>query len=434
MTTFKFLLFYLLTFLKITITVHILSTIKPSINNYFLNIPPCLLLSTIYTYTNQSFYEYIDFPFYIAIITTTWITHKEKRKSYLLTLVFTIIMTSSLDDCVSNILHLNNINSLNKHILISIISVLILLVINLIQNILKKNKLMEQFYSQYINLSMTIIVLLSLGLSVPKIENQFASLKQQSNIPVSISNVIIIISFDVFLLCLIINRSLANIRRITFLYKNEKLLNHAQQSYYKALLKREEDTRKYRHDMTNHYICIEDAINCNDYERAKLYLQNMHKDFNNLSQNIVFSGNFVIDSITSYYILGLNENIKKTVTGKITCELALSDTQLCSIYANLIVNAIEELNRIKSNALWTNKLWLKIEFSQGKRYARIIISNTTDKKAIQQSTKIVSSKGDSKDHGLGLINTQNIIHAIGGNIESVISDNMYIVTIHLPLL
>ena len=36
----------------------------------------------------------------------------------------------------------------------------------------------------------------------------------------------------------------------------EKRLRNSQKNYYEMLLQKEEETRKYRHDITNHLMCL----------------------------------------------------------------------------------------------------------------------------------------------------------------------------------
>lgn len=50
-----------------------------------------------------------------------------------------------------------------------------------------------------------------------------------------------------------------------------------QVDYYKTLLNQEEDTKKFRHDIKNHIICIEELLDSGKLEDVKLYLQDIHQ-------------------------------------------------------------------------------------------------------------------------------------------------------------
>ncbi len=38
--------------------------------------------------------------------------------------------------------------------------------------------------------------------------------------------------------------------------ETEKLLRQTQKSYYETMLQKEEDTRRFRHDIINHLMCL----------------------------------------------------------------------------------------------------------------------------------------------------------------------------------
>ena len=57
------------------------------------------------------------------------------------------------------------------------------------------------------------------------------------------------------------------------LIDTERSLNSMQEKYYKELLKREEDTRKYRHDMQNHLMCLTRYIERREIDSGIEYIK-----------------------------------------------------------------------------------------------------------------------------------------------------------------
>lgn len=55
---------------------------------------------------------------------------------------------------------------------------------------------------------------------------------------------------------------------------NEKLLE-TQADYYKMLLEKEDETRKFRHDMSNHIICIDALSQEKKYDEMQSYLSSL---------------------------------------------------------------------------------------------------------------------------------------------------------------
>ena len=54
----------------------------------------------------------------------------------------------------------------------------------------------------------------------------------------------------------------------------ERLLNDTQKNYYETMLKKEEDTRRYRHDMINHLIYLQNLLEKNQEIEAQDYIKN----------------------------------------------------------------------------------------------------------------------------------------------------------------
>ena len=59
------------------------------------------------------------------------------------------------------------------------------------------------------------------------------------------------------------------------LLRTEQLLKESQVDYYKQALKKEKDTRKYRHDMMSHLTYVRDILDKDRVEDAEIYLENI---------------------------------------------------------------------------------------------------------------------------------------------------------------
>ncbi|MCI6677428.1 MAG: GHKL domain-containing protein [Clostridiales bacterium] len=100
-------------------------------------------------------------------------------------------------------------------------------------------------------------------------------------------------------------------------------------------------------------------------------------------------------------------------------EIMIFDMDLCSIFSNLIQNAIEALEKVK-----TDKKYLFINLEQGKSYARFEIRNSIEKRPERdQDGNIITTKDDKKNHGFGLINIRTIIEENKGKFEIEIREN-----------
>ncbi len=203
--------------------------------------------------------------------------------------------------------------------------------------------------------------------------------------------------------------------KIEQMIQNEALLNDMQKRYYGALLEREEDTRKYRHDMVNHLMFLKHLADDKEWSELKRYLCKLQGEMDCISKKCYATGNKVLDVMTNYYTSLLPTAVAVNVSGKV--EISVDEMKLCTIYANLLQNAVEELLRIQEG----KSAFLEISFKRGKKFSQITIRNSVvegqvvtnrDKTAIFET-----KKNDKRNHGIGLQNVKKAVEDIGGNLE-----------------
>lgn len=194
-------------------------------------------------------------------------------------------------------------------------------------------------------------------------------------------------------------------KKVTELSAQQDMLLVAQKEYYLSLLKKEEETRRYRHDMNNHLMCLTALAEKDDIPSLKEYLNNLQEDTQNVNNAIYPTGNTILTAITNHYISMVDKDTNVNISGKLTKKPEISNTDLCSIYANLIKNSIEELNRITSS----QKKELNIHFNSGSKFDQIVISNTMKDPSSFRGFASKTVKDDKKNHGFGMQNINRII-------------------------
>lgn len=195
--------------------------------------------------------------------------------------------------------------------------------------------------------------------------------------------------------------------------ENEILLKNMQKHYYEALLKREADTRRYRHDMVNHLICLRNLAEEGKVENLKEYLIQMQGDVIKLQKKCPASGNQILDALTNYYLAMLEENTCIKLIGR--ADVTVDERMLCIIYSNLLKNAVEEILKIPKE----QKAILEISFSQGKRCFRITIKNSLriSRRGNTVEEILKTQKRDKQNHGFGISNAIEAAAEVGGKIE-----------------
>ena len=114
------------------------------------------------------------------------------------------------------------------------------------------------------------------------------------------------------------------------------------------------------------------------------------------------------------------------VSGFVGETLEIDNVSLCSIYTNLLKNAIEELTRINAGT----KL-LKVEFMQGTQFLSIEIRNSLSGDSAKKSNLLETEKEDKRNHGIGLKNVKRTVKEYGGEFETRIEKDVFIARVIL---
>lgn len=208
----------------------------------------------------------------------------------------------------------------------------------------------------------------------------------------------------------------------------EKTLKDTQKNYYEAMLAKEEDTRRFRHDVLNHLIALGELAKQGEMKPVADYVEEIQGDIVKIQQKCYSIGNTIIDAFLNYYVQMLEEDVEVSVTGCLTQEIAISDVELCTIFSNLIKNSVEEL---KKNG--EGKKYLKIKVSSGQQAFKIEISNSISREGEIQGELPETTKKDKKNHGIGLRNVTETVEKNEGIFEWKAADACFQTVVTLPL-
>lgn len=214
-------------------------------------------------------------------------------------------------------------------------------------------------------------------------------------------------------------------KKIENMMDNLISLQDMHNKYYNTLLERESDTRKYRHDMGNHLICLENLLLEENYDAMKQYLNQMQKQMHQIQKKSYSVGNDILNILTNHYVARLNDSAKIIVSGHIHTEM--DSMKLCTIYANLLQNAVEELEQCEADR------YLEITFKQGVEFFQIEIWNSLSERHLQeQSAQILKTqKADRHNHGIGISNVKRTAEELGGTVTVGREGNFFHVLVSL---
>lgn len=203
---------------------------------------------------------------------------------------------------------------------------------------------------------------------------------------------------------LYINR--VNNQRIR-LIQTQQMLNDMQKEYYQSLLEKEKETKKYRHDMNGHLMYLHELVKGN--EKAEVYIAELQGNLSEIKRKCYFTGNENLDILLNHHLSSYNK-AKVSVIGKCKYQPEISDVDFCSIFSNLIKNAIEGVERESFK-----EKYIRVNLKSGKEYLEIEINNSSSMLIDKKDTQIKTKKEDAKNHGMGLLNVRETIEKNGGN-------------------
>lgn len=217
--------------------------------------------------------------------------------------------------------------------------------------------------------------------------------------------------------------------RMEQLLKIEQLMKESQVNYYKQLLKKESKTRKYRHDMVNHLVYLQEILKNNHVENARKYVEDILGGFKRIQNTYYVTGNEMVDAIMNYFLGMLPESVHVEICGRYPVELAMEEIDICTLFSNVFQNAVEE---IIENPI--EKANIQVEVTKGRQYVEYKIKNSiyTDV-VIGRNGLPKSEKSDKKNHGIGMVNVKETIERNEGRFQWCQEDGYFCVTLTLPI-
>jgi len=192
-----------------------------------------------------------------------------------------------------------------------------------------------------------------------------------------------------------------------------------QQNYYEQLLLKEEDTRRFRHDIINDFLEIKNFCDNHECQQMKDYMEKLTGTVLKLSRNHYDVGNNVINAILNYYLLPINRENEVRISGYLSERLDIDDRELCIVCANLVQNAAEAVKKSSDGTI-------KINFSEGRDYISMeIINSFHDQVQFDKGGNLKSLKKDAKNHGIGIRNVKEIVQKNKGSFNVELKDGLF---------
>lgn len=206
--------------------------------------------------------------------------------------------------------------------------------------------------------------------------------------------------------------------------KNEELKEkylELQTEHYRYLEERNQDTKKFRHDIRAHMHIMKKYIYEEKWKELDSYIDTIYGKLENISGYISVK-NETVDAIINYYNnFFVKKNITFKVSGSMPQECHINAIDLCTVFSNILSNALENTNEKEDEAE------LFIHFDDGMIYIRQ--QNTFSGKLKMKGKEIITTKSEEWLHGFGIQNIKDSVRKYSGNVDIEVKDNHFVIDI-----
>lgn len=192
--------------------------------------------------------------------------------------------------------------------------------------------------------------------------------------------------------------------------------------YYNQTEMLNRDLRRFKHDYTNHILCLKAMINSNQNNEALEYIEKINSEIS-LSTKTFNTGHKIADAI-----LNEKHRIHSDVSIKFDGCIPefIDNVDLCIVLGNAVDNAIEACEKLNE----TDKI-IDMTANYQQSHFIFIIKNPVAKDYTINGSFPETTKSDPLKHGFGLSNIKRIVDKYDGDM-SVEADNG-IFTLYLVL-
>lgn len=193
-----------------------------------------------------------------------------------------------------------------------------------------------------------------------------------------------------------------------------------QVKHYEQVEKTDNELRKFRHNYKNMKIGLMSLLDNNDIVDAKKYMADCD-ELLDIDYTLYQTGNSIINAILSDKAMKVKDKgITIKFTGLIP-QTKISNTDLCIIFGNILDNAIEAVEKVNDDIAKE----INIDVYKKKDYLFITVTNPTKTEVAIKDNKVVTSKDDKSNHGLGLSSVEETLKKYDGHLDLDCDNNKF---------
>lgn len=338
--------------------------------------------------------------------------------------IICLLLSSVFEQIICQILEKHITVSENHYGFVNVITcILVTFILNVIEKVCEKkiNEKEKTYSTKVFRIIVPIICAVTIGSSYIAYVMEEVNIKGKESITLFILLVAII---GVFIGIIVVLHLSQQKEHFEMLAKLENRYNQQQKAYFTMMLEKETETKRFRHDILNHLLCIQNQLEREQYYDAQSYVDSVLNEIGRIREMQYDVGNENVNVLLNYYLLPVRETCSILIEGYLGKLECISPMDLCTIISNLLKNAIEAIDTGGT---------IKVYFIRKEKYLQIKVLNTYHNiPQINKMGEIKTSKLDRENHGYGIANVKRVVDKNHGEFECYMQDNYFCVEIILP--
>ncbi|BCZ44731.1 ATPase [Clostridium gelidum] len=178
---------------------------------------------------------------------------------------------------------------------------------------------------------------------------------------------------------------------------------------YESISKSFDNQKKKTHEYKNQIICIDSLVKKKNYAELEEYIKSISDNLNK-ELDAINTNNVIVNAILNIkYQEAINKNIIFVIKVNDLSNVEISNEDIIVILSNLLDNAIEACDKCSGKKI------LKFKFISENDFIIISVKNTYSDNVLYDNGRILTSKENKEEHGIGINNIINTIKKYNGS-------------------
>ncbi len=194
----------------------------------------------------------------------------------------------------------------------------------------------------------------------------------------------------------------------------------AQQNQYLYLQKKEEETKRFRHDMRDHMHTIREMAKEREDDKIIEYMDRVFGKLDGTERRVTI-GDGVADAIINQYVeIFAEQEVPFSVYGHLPNKESIQPYDICVIFSNILQNAVEAAVKCKKEE---RAVTLQVRYDEDSIIIRQ--KNTMIGELEIRDGKLLTTKQAQEGHGYGMQNIVESVNQYQGKVEYTAEKGMF---------